>query len=80
MVILVYNPTPRIKKPVTRAFYQVTGMKDGIMVRTIQKGHPRASHDESYDTAMWRFPVNLNNILDVASDRDEMITKREMIK
>ena len=68
----------RVKKPITRCFYQVIGLRDGIMVKSIQKGHPRANGDTSYGS--YKCNIYLNNILDIASGRDEMIEKRNQLK
>ena len=66
----------RVKKPITQAFYQVTGVRDGIQVKSIQKGHPRSKSSTFTD----RFTIYLNNILDVAKGRDMMIQKRSALK
>lgn len=71
----------RLKKPITRGFYQVVGIKDGIVVKTIVKSHPRSKlGNNGYDYQIWKYPINLNNILDLASGRDEMLLKRNQLK
>ena len=66
----------RVSKPITQAFYQVTGVRDGIQVKSIQKGHPRSKPSDTIDRSV----VHLYNILDLAKSRDEMITKRSKLK
>jgi len=66
----------RVAKPITRAFYQVVGIRDGVQVKSIQKGHPRSKPSTFTD----KFTIYLNNILDVAKGRDEMIQKRSVLK
>ena len=68
----------RLKKPITRGFYQVIGVRDGFVVKVIQKPHPR-SNACAFDVG-YKYPINLNNILDLASGRDEMIQKRNQLK
>ena len=68
----------RLKKPITRGFYQVVGVRDGVVVKTIQKPHPR-SNGGGFDVGC-TYPINLNNILDLASGRDEMMQKRSVLK
>ena len=66
----------RVKKPITRGFHQVIGIRDGIQVKTIQKHHPRSSSGDVGST----FTVFLYNIIDIAKSRDEMIEKRNQLK
>ena len=67
----------RMSKPITRCFVQVVGVKDGVMVKVIQKGHPRGSEPSDLGS---RLLINLNNILDKADTRDEMIVKRNLMR
>ena len=69
----------RIKKPITRSYFKVVGIRDGIVVKSVGKGHPRSKADLSYDTGMFKFNIRLNNILEIVKDRDEMIVKRNLI-
>ena len=66
----------RVKKPITQAFYQVTGVRDGIQVKSIQKGHPRSKPSDT----IYKSVVCLYNILDLAKSRDDMIQKRSLLK
>lgn len=62
------------KKIITWGWYKVIGIKDGIKLIASGKTHRRSKPSK------WNYPFNIyaQNVLDIASDRDEMIARREM--
>ena len=69
-----------MKIPITRGWYQVTGTRDGIQVISISKPHRRSKPRNPKWEYKHKANIYLNNILDIAKSREEMIAKREESK
>lgn len=64
----------KMPKPITRGWFKVIGVRDGIVVKSISKPHKRSKANNFY---AWDMQVRLNNIIDVAHTREAMIAKRD---